>query len=104
MGDGQPIGHYDDVWAGWCTKVICDHLGLGVTTGYPTSGTTDVLPKECTSVQKCYIEMSKQVRDKLSKTDPYFTKLADVMVTWIKAWDDLNPPNASLPNGQAKAK
>ncbi|RWW46930.1 hypothetical protein BHE74_00047131 [Ensete ventricosum] len=65
---------------------------------------TDVLPKECTSVQKCYIEMSKQVRDKLSKTDPYFTKLADVMVTWIKAWDDLNPPNASLPNGQAKAK
>ncbi|RRT46009.1 hypothetical protein B296_00020308 [Ensete ventricosum] len=65
---------------------------------------TDVLPKECTSVQKCYIEMSKQVRDKISKTDPYFTKLADVMVTWIKAWDDLNPPNASLPNGQAKAK
>ncbi|GLT69241.1 hypothetical protein SLA2020_414070 [Shorea laevis] len=25
MGDGQPIGRYDDMWAGWCAKVICDH-------------------------------------------------------------------------------
>lgn len=23
MGDGQPIGRYDDMWAGWCTKVCC---------------------------------------------------------------------------------
>lgn len=22
MGDGQPIGRYDDMWAGWCCKVI----------------------------------------------------------------------------------
>jgi hypothetical protein len=22
MGDGQPIGRYDDMWAGWCTKVF----------------------------------------------------------------------------------
>lgn len=21
MGDGQPIGRYDDMWAGWCSKV-----------------------------------------------------------------------------------
>ena len=21
MGDGQPIGRYDDMWAGWCMKV-----------------------------------------------------------------------------------
>lgn len=63
---------------------------------------TAVLPKGCTTVQKCYFELSKQVRDKLSKTDPFFTKLSDAM----EAWDDLNPPNASskLPNGQAKAK
>jgi len=26
MGDGQPIGRYDDMWAGWCTKVL--HLPL----------------------------------------------------------------------------
>ena len=24
MGDGQPIGRYDDMWAGWCSKVITD--------------------------------------------------------------------------------
>lgn len=22
MGEGQPIGRYDDMWAGWCTKVL----------------------------------------------------------------------------------
>lgn len=22
MGDGQPIGRYDDMWAGWCAKVF----------------------------------------------------------------------------------
>ena len=21
MGQGQPIGRYDDMWAGWCSKV-----------------------------------------------------------------------------------
>lgn len=35
MGEGQPIGRYDDMWAGWCSKVIVDHLGLGVKTGLP---------------------------------------------------------------------
>ncbi|CDY27964.1 BnaC05g43660D [Brassica napus] len=35
MGDGQPIGRYDDMWAGWCVKVICDHMGWGVKTGLP---------------------------------------------------------------------
>ena len=23
------------MWAGWCVKVICDHLSLGVKTGLP---------------------------------------------------------------------
>lgn len=22
MGDGQPLGRYDDMWAGWCSKVL----------------------------------------------------------------------------------
>lgn len=35
MGEGQPWGRYDDMWAGWCVKVIADHLGLGVKTGLP---------------------------------------------------------------------
>lgn len=25
----------DDMWAGWCAKVICDHLGYGHKTGIP---------------------------------------------------------------------
>ncbi len=30
MGDGQPIGRYDDMWAGWCSKVSfdCDAITL----------------------------------------------------------------------------
>lgn len=49
-----------------------------------------VLPKECTTVQKCYIELSKQVKEKLGSLDPYFQKLGDAMLTWIEAWEDLN--------------
>ncbi|XP_021806380.1 alpha-1,4-glucan-protein synthase [UDP-forming]-like [Prunus avium] len=118
MGNGQPIGRYGDMWAGWCMKVICDHLGYGVKTGLPYIWhnkasnpfvslkkeykgifwqeelipffQSAVLTKECTTVQKCYIELSKQVKAKLGKIDPYFLKLADAMVTWIEAWDELN--------------
>ncbi|KAF2544242.1 hypothetical protein F2Q68_00033308, partial [Brassica cretica] len=119
MGDGQPIGRYDDMWAGWCVKVICDHLGLGVKTGLPyiyhskasnpfvnlkkeykgIFWQEDIIPffqsaklsKEAVTVQQCYIELSKMVKEKLSAIDPYFDKLADAMVTWIEAWDELNP-------------
>ncbi|KAB5561020.1 hypothetical protein DKX38_005977 [Salix brachista] len=131
MGDGQPIGRYDDMWAGWCTKVICDHLGLGVKTGLPyiyhskasnpfvnlkkeykgIFWQEEIIPffqaatlsKDCTSVQKCYIELSKQVKEKLGKVDPYFDKLADAMVTWIEAWDELNPSGASAKVSNGKA-
>ena len=50
-----------------------------------------VLPKDCTTVQKCYIEFSKQVKTKRGKVDEYSNKLAEAMVTWIEAWDELNP-------------
>ena len=110
-------------------QVICDHLGLGIKTGLPYiyhSKASNpfvnlkkeykgifwqediipffqsiVLPKEATTVQKCYIELAKQVKEKLSKVDPYFDKLADAMVTWIEAWDELNPAGASVANGKA---
>lgn len=32
-----------------------------------------------------------QVRKELGPVDPYFTKLADGMITWIEAWGKLNP-------------
>lgn len=115
-------------------QVICDHLGWGVKTGLPYIWHSKAsnpfvnlkkeykgiywqeelipffqsvtLPKECTSVQKCYIAISEQVKDKLGKVDPYFVKLADAMVTWIEAWDELNPAGnaaAEVSNGPAKA-
>ncbi|KAF2311520.1 hypothetical protein GH714_024531 [Hevea brasiliensis] len=133
MGDGQPIGRYDDMWAGWCAKVICDHLGLGVKTGLPYIWHSKasnpfvnlkkeykgiywqediipffqsvVLPKECTTVEKCYIELSKLVKEKLGPIDPYFHKLGDAMVTWIEAWEELNSPrqgSTAQPNGFEK--
>ncbi|CAH2054472.1 unnamed protein product, partial [Thlaspi arvense] len=129
MGDGQPIGRYDDMWAGWCVKVICDHMGWGVKTGLPYIWHSKAsnpfvnlrkeyngifwqeeaipffqsvtLPKECTSVQQCYIEMAKLVREKLGKVDPYFIKLADGMVTWIEAWEELNSRDGTEAKAQA---
>lgn len=99
-------------------QVITDHLGLGVKTGLPYIWHSKasnpfvnlkkeykgiywqeeiipffqgvVLSKEATTVQKCYIELSKMVREKLGPIDPYFSKLADAMVTWIDCWDELN--------------
>ena len=119
MGHGQPLGRYDDMWAGWCTKVICDHLSLGVKTGLPYiwhSKASDpftnlkkeykgifwqeeiipffqsvTLSDDCQTVCDCYLELAQKVRDELSDLDPYFTKLADAMVTWIEAWKELNP-------------
>lgn len=32
MGDGQPIGRYDDMWAGWCMKVCVSVEKLQVIT------------------------------------------------------------------------
>eukprot|EP01018_Ginkgo_biloba_P020931 Gb_04327 [translate_table: standard] len=63
------------------------------------------LPKDYVIVQQCYIELSKLVKDKLGKIDPYFLKLVDAMVTWIDAWDELNTSSkveSAVPNGSAK--
>ena len=51
-----------------------------------------VLPKECRTVQQCYHELSKLVKEKLGLVDPCFQKLGDAMVTWIEAWDEHNSP------------
>ncbi|KAK1273368.1 Alpha-1,4-glucan-protein synthase [UDP-forming] [Acorus gramineus] len=132
MGEGQPIGRYDDMWPGWCIKVICDHLGWGVKTGLPyiwhskasnpfSNLTKEYkgilwqedmipffqslkLPKDCNTSQKCYIELSKLVRARLGKIDPYFIRLADAMVTWIEAWDELNNTSGTASTAPAKVK
>ncbi|CAN4122040.1 unnamed protein product [Withania somnifera] len=106
MGDGQPIGRYDDMWAGWCTK---EYNGIFWQEEIIPFFQAATLPKECTTVQQCYLELAKQVKEKLSKIDPYFTKLGDAMVTWIEAWDELNPTGEklaklSIADGPAKTK
>jgi reversibly glycosylated polypeptide / UDP-arabinopyranose mutase len=53
------------------------------------------IPMEHDTVQKCYIYLADQVKEKLGKIDPYFIKLADAMVTWIDAWDELNSSAAT---------
>ncbi|MCE3051255.1 putative UDP-arabinopyranose mutase 1 [Datura stramonium] len=93
MGDGQPIGRYDDMWAGWCSKVVCDHLGYGVKTGLPYLWHSKasnpfvnlkkefkglfwqeemipffqsvILPKGMLNAQQCYLELAKQAKKKL---------------------------------------
>ena len=45
------------------------------------------------------------MKAKLGKVDEYFNKLADAMVTWIEAWDELNlsgVKSEALSNGPAK--
>ncbi|KAH0934037.1 hypothetical protein HID58_011154 [Brassica napus] len=93
MGDGQPIGRYDDMWAVktglpyiWHSKASNPFVNLrkeynGIfwqEEAIPFFQSL-ALPKECTSVQQCYMEMAKLVKEKLGKVDPYFTKLADGM-------------------------
>lgn len=99
--------------------MICDHLGYGVKTGLPYIFHSKAsnpfvnlkkeykgifwqeelipffqsvkLPKDINTVPKCYLELAKLVKEKLSSIDPYFVKLSEAMVTWIDAWEQLNP-------------
>ena len=131
MGDGQPIGRYDDMWAGWCVKVICDHLGLGAKTWLPYIWHSKAsnpfvnlkkeykgifwqediipffqsatLPKECTSVQQMLHWVVKAGKGETWDNRSIFPE------AWIEAWDELNPTadlaaeSEVIPNGPAKA-
>jgi reversibly glycosylated polypeptide/UDP-arabinopyranose mutase len=117
MGDGQPWGRYDDMWAGWCSKVVCDHLGLGVKTGRPyvvhekQSDWRRNLEREANGIRwaadlhaffdsvslderhrtvvDCYAALADQVGRRLEPLDPYFVRLADAMHGWLSLWHDL---------------
>jgi reversibly glycosylated polypeptide/UDP-arabinopyranose mutase len=117
MGEGQPWGRYDDLWAGWCSKAICDHLGFGVKTGQPyidhqkASNWQLNLAREAngllwagalyrffeevrfdrdsTTASQCYLELADQVEEQLSRLDDYFARLADAMRIWIEVWNEL---------------
>mmetsp|Transcript_43933 Transcript_43933/g.111125 ORF Transcript_43933/g.111125 Transcript_43933/m.111125 type:complete len:349 (+) Transcript_43933:165-1211(+) len=118
-GEGAPA-LYPDIWAGWCAKVICDHLGIGIKSGLPYVWCAakekeplaaledeqaaillqeELIPffqrvqfsEEASDPIVCYRELSEKVRAELSQIGPYFEKLADAMMVWLECWKDLNP-------------
>ncbi|KAL8486050.1 hypothetical protein ACS0TY_022964 [Phlomoides rotata] len=40
--------------------------------------------------------VAAEMAEKLGPIDPYFQILADAMVTWIEAWDEINSPTPVL--------
>jgi len=114
MGEDQPWGRYDDMWAGWCSKVICDHLGYGVKTGKPyirhdkASNWQSNFKKEQNgiiwqeeiipffenlefknkhdTVEECYLHLAKRVKKELKGVDDYFERLGKAMEIWITKW------------------
>lgn len=118
MGEGRRLSRYDDMWAGWCAKVICDHLGLGVKSGLPYiwhNKASDPFinlrkehngifwqehlipffrnlqfPKEVQTVESCMRHLAGEVKAILSGLDPYFSALSDAILTWIELWNCMN--------------
>ncbi|XP_057819862.2 probable UDP-arabinopyranose mutase 5 [Cryptomeria japonica] len=105
----------EDIWCGLCCKVICDHLGYGIKTGLPyvwrkeDFGDPMVslsreyegvkwleeivpffqalrLPRTALTVEDCFAEIGKQVKDKFRNLDPLFSEVGTSMEDWAKAW------------------
>ena len=51
------------MWAGWCAKVICDHLGYGHKTGLPYVWNADKTSKAVSNIQRDSKAMLWQVRN-----------------------------------------
>ena len=119
MGEGQPWARYDDMFAGWASKVIADHLGVGVKSGKPyiyhnkLSNPFVNLKKEymgltwqediirffanevvfspaATTPLKAYVELAHQIRSKFADTNPYFDRMAESMIVWTKIWSQVD--------------
>jgi len=116
MGEGYPWGRYDDMWAGWCSKVICDHLGYGVKTGLPyirhdkashwksnfekeKAGIVwqeeiipffeDIeLPDDADTAVGCYRHVAERVEAELTELDDYFEEMATAMRIWADHWGE----------------
>ena len=116
MGAGQPWGRYDDMFSGWASKSIADHLGVGVKSGQPyirhnkASNPFVNLRKEYIGLwwqesvlrffmndvryspdadtpSKCYRELAAQIRTALQPMHQYFDRLATAMELWVDVWD-----------------
>ncbi|XBJ00222.1 hypothetical protein VPH35_020160 [Triticum aestivum] len=114
MGDGQPIGRYDDMWPTgdlrppWARsqdgQPVREPQGVQGHRGHHPLLLGREADKECDTMQKCYISLSQQVKEKLGKINPYFIKLADAMVIWIEARDMLNSKDSKEADANGKLK
>lgn len=112
MGVGQPWGRYDDMFSGWASKVVADHMGLGTKSGAPyiyhnkASNPFVNLAKEymglewqeevirffdsvrltSTTAEDSYVELANLVESNLSHLSPYFSRLAEAMRLWVGFW------------------
>ena len=114
MGKGMPWARYGDMFAGWASKVIADHLKLGVKTGSPyvtldkASNPFTDLEKEYMGLfwqeeiialfqqvhfsssaitpEQCYLELAQMIRENLTHLNDYFYRLATAMEIWIDFW------------------
>jgi reversibly glycosylated polypeptide/UDP-arabinopyranose mutase len=115
MGSGMPWGRYDDMFAGWASKVVSDHIGVGVKTGAPyvlhnkASNPFTNLKKEYMGLfwqediiaffqrvrfsssaktpEACYLELAQMIRSQLSHLHEYFSRLAQAMEIWVQLWN-----------------
>lgn len=118
IGEQLRCNGIEDLWAGLCCKVICDHFSYGVKSGLPyvwrnkTEHHGAALHKDykgfqwmeqivpffqtvrlssnALTVQDCYLELANHVKSKLTVLDPSFGKLAASMEAWIEAWEKLS--------------
>lgn len=114
MGDGQPWGRFDDMFAGWTAKVCADKLKLGVKSGHPyishkkASNPFTNLKKEYKGLEwqeklidffenvdveghtavTCYQSLADKFHNHFARTNPYFDRLGRAMQTWASLWKE----------------
>ena len=117
MGVGQPWSRYDDMWAGWASKTVSDHIGVGCKTGAPyikhnkASNPFVNLRKEYKGLEwqevatrffdtvklsdesrsdagSAFQELADRVETSLGYLNPYFARLAQSMRLWVDVWRD----------------
>lgn len=111
MGEGQPFGRFDDIWAGVIAQRICRHLRLPISIGEPhvehcrASDPFVNLKKEAPGIEAhehlwrivdecdldgsdaldCVQEMSSHLR---SRSDEYVTHLGGALAIWASLLSD----------------
>ena len=115
MGVGQPWSRYDDMWAGWASKTVADHIGVGCKSGAPYIkhdkasnpfvnlmkeykglewqeetvrffDTVQLSAASSTDAGSAFKELADRVEESLGHLNPYFARLAEAMRVWVDVW------------------